>query len=176
MGTAGMTRLRTALDRTRGTEPRRITDDTSPGGGKAPLPGPTGMARLEEAQGTGGKPDAPGSEGTEGIGSSRKTEAPERIRPGWNTADVVRAQKEAEGRAAPFRAAADRLKQYAEIAKTLEPNTAPDYPGEIERVETGESSHRSGSWGGPGGEELPEAYRDIPERADYPEKSAYVLV
>ena len=133
-----MTRLRTALDRTRGTEPRRITDDTSPGGGKAPLPGPTGMARLEEAQGTGGKPDAPGSEGTEGIGSSRKTEAPERIRPGWNTADVVRAQKEAEGRAAPFRAAADRLKQYAEIAKTLEPNTAPDYLGEIERYDAGE--------------------------------------
>ena len=106
---------------------------------------------------------------TETAGEPEEKPAPGRIRPGWDTAAVVRAQEKAEGAASPCRTAPGRL-QYAETPGT---DSVPDYLGEIGRYDAGESSHRSGSFGSPGAL-LPEKYRDIPERADFSEKSGYV--
>lgn len=192
MSTAGITRLRAAMGGTRGAEPERIRDDTDPGRGQTPLPGQTGMARLREAiqaENSAAGPerrqrtselrfmdspeagrvsaDIPGN--TETAGEPEEKPEPGRIRPGWDTAAVVRAQEEAEGAASPYRTAPGRL-QYAETPGT---DSVPDYLGEIGRYDAGESSHRSGSFGSPGALP-PEKYRDIPERADFSEKSGYV--
>ena len=192
MSTAGITRLRAAMGGTRGAELERIRDDTDPGRGQAPLPGQTGMARLREAiqaENSAAGPerrqrtselrfmdspeagrvsaDMPGN--TETAGEPEEKPEPGRIRPGWDTAAVVRAQEEAEGAASPYRTAPGRL-QYAETPGT---DSVPDYLGEIGRYDAGESSHRSGSFGSPGALR-PEKYRDIPERADFSEKSGYV--
>ena len=144
----------------RGAEPERIRDDTDPGREQAPLPGQTGMTRLREAiqaENSAAGPerrqrtselrfmdspeadrvsaDMPGN--TETAGEPEEKPAPGRIRPGWDTAAVVRAQEEAEGAASPYRTAPGRL-QYAETPGT---DSVPDYLGEIGRYDAGESSH-----------------------------------
>ena len=177
MSAAGMIRLRAALGEARSAEPRSLTNDTGLGGG-TPSPGLTGVARLREAEGSAPAADTAeaGRAALTGIvrlqAAAANASAPGRLRPGWDTADAVRAEQEARETENPFRKAASRVKGYAEAAKAPGARDAsPDYPGELGRYGAGESSHRSGRFGG---SELPEAYRWIPEEADYGEYSRYI--